>query len=178
MWCIDIFFFLNLSSYKPVGQGHLKCARLTQDLLTLSNRVTCWCSSGLLGESLCLQASCLLRTLLALLPAYLTALCVHLSATTDSKWRVVNGGEVDSLYASDGELLHHQAKGGHRLGNFLLLWGGLWGDTHKVGFCFWSIFECVLFWLSVCSIAYVTIFNVYGHYTQSFTAVEGAPCLV
>lgn len=30
----------------------------------------------------------------------------------------------------------------------------------------------------VCSIAYVTMFNVYRHYTQSFTAAEGAPYLV
>lgn len=39
--------------------------------------------------------------------------------------------------------------GGALLGELPAVVGGLWGDTHKVGFCIWSIFECVIV-LTVC----------------------------
>lgn len=81
--------------------------------------VTCQRSAELLGESLFLPAFCLLRTLFALLPVYLTAQYLHLFAATDSKWRVANiitppvhCIEADGLYASDRKLLHRQAEGG------------------------------------------------------------------
>lgn len=127
-----------MRSCYPEGLAHRAC------------RVTCWRSSGLTGESLCLQAFVFCGHV-ALVPVYLTALYVHSFATSDSKWRAVNiitppvrCIEVDGLYASD-KLLHHQAKGGPWLGELPAVVGGLWGDTHKVGFCVWSIFECVLF---------------------------------
>lgn len=173
MWCALRYFFLIYQVTSLVVLPRRTCSSWVTEL-PVDALLDYW-------GSLCAYRLSVFCTHVALLPVYLSALYVHLFATTDSKWRVVNiitppvhCIEMNSLYASDGELL----KGGPSLGELPAVVGGLWGDTHKVGFCIWSIFECVLFWLSVCSIAYVTIFNVYRHYTRSFTAVEGAPCLV